>query len=73
MSTISVPMPAHLEEALENLIRDGRGSNKAELVRRAVAKMVEDEAILAVLQAEQEITLGKGLNLDLRDLVKKIK
>lgn len=69
MSTISVPMPAHLEEALENLIRDGRGSNKAELVRRAVAKMVEEEAILAVLQAEQEPLLHG----DLRELMKKIK
>lgn len=69
MSTISVPMPAHLEEALENLIKEGRGSNKAELVRRAVAKMVEEEAILAVLQAEQEPLL-RG---DLRELMKKMK
>lgn len=72
MSTISVPMPAHLEEALENLIKDGRGSNKAELVRRAVAKMVEEEAILSVLQAEQEVHEGKIFKGDLMELLKKI-
>ena len=69
MSTISVPIPAHLEESLNNLIKNGRGSNKAELVRRAIASFVEEEEILTVLKAEQE----PNLSGDLKKLSKKFK
>jgi Arc/MetJ-type ribon-helix-helix transcriptional regulator len=69
MTTISVPIPAHLEESLNNLIKNGRGSNKAELVRRAITKMIEDEAVDVVLRARAEPTLSG----DLVELAKKIK
>lgn len=69
MTTISVPIPAHLEESLNNLIKSGRGSNKAELVRRAITQMIEDEAVDVVLRAMKEPTLSG----DLRELAKKIK
>ena len=69
MSTISVPIPAHLEESLNNLIKNGRGSNKAELVRRAIVSFVEEEEILTVLKAEQE----PNLSGDLKKLSKKFK
>ncbi len=69
MTTISVPIPAHLEESLNNLIKNGRGSNKAELVRRAIVAMVEEEAVQAVLRAQQEPSLSG----DLRELAKKFK
>lgn len=71
MSTISVPIPAHLEESLNNLIKNGRGSNKAELIRRAIVTMVEEEAVQAILLARKEISEGKGLTGDLRELAKK--
>ncbi|MEI6581182.1 MAG: ribbon-helix-helix domain-containing protein, partial [bacterium] len=69
MTTISVPIPASLEEALNNLIKNGRGSNKAELVRRAIVSMVEEEAIQSVLRAQQE----PNLSGDLRELAKKFR
>ncbi|HAQ02964.1 TPA: hypothetical protein DEP30_04110 [Candidatus Nomurabacteria bacterium] len=69
MTTISVPIPANLEEGLNNLILNGKGSNKAELVRRAISKMIEDEAVQTVLRAMEEPTL-RG---DLRELAKKFK
>jgi Arc/MetJ-type ribon-helix-helix transcriptional regulator len=72
MSTISVPIPAHLEESLNNLIKNGRGSNKAELIRRAITAMVDEEAIQNVLQAQQEIREGKYYKVDLRKLLKKV-
>ncbi len=72
MTTISVPIPANLEESLNNLIKNGRGSNKAELVRRAITTMVEDEAVMSVLRAQKEIEEGKGLVGDLDELAKKI-
>lgn len=69
MTTISVPITANLEEGLNNLILNGKGSNKAELVRRAISKMIEDEAVETVLKAMEEPTL-RG---DLRELAEKFK
>jgi Arc/MetJ-type ribon-helix-helix transcriptional regulator len=69
MSTISVPIPPHLEEAINNLIKNGNGSNKAEIIRRAITRFVEEEAVNVILKAQQEPTL-RG---DLRDLSEKFK
>ena len=71
MTTISVPIPARMEEAINNLIKSGYGSNKADVVRRAIDRLTEDEAVQTVLRAEQEIRDGKGLTGDLRELAKK--
>jgi len=69
MSTISVPLTPELEKSVNNLVKDGYGSNKADVIRRALAKAIEDEAINAVLRASEEPTL-KG---DLRSLAKMFK
>ncbi len=69
MSTISVPIPIHLEESLNNLIKNGRGSNKAELIRRAIITMVEEEAVQEILRSQQEPSLSG----DLKVLSKKFK
>jgi len=69
MTTISVPIPAHLEESINNLIKSGYGSNKADVVRRAIVRLAEEEAVQTVLKAMQEPTLHG----DLRDLAKKFK
>ena len=69
MSTISVPLSPDLEEALNGLIASGYGSNKADVIRRALKKADEDEAVNRILAAEREPSL-KG---DLRNLMKKIK
>lgn len=66
MTTISVPVPPHLEEFITTLAKH-RGSNKAAVVRSALERLVEEEAMQAMLRAETEPTL-KG---DLRDLAKK--
>jgi len=73
MTTISVPLPADLEVKLNNLVKSGYGSNKADVVRRAITRISEDEAVEMVLRAQKEIGLGKGLSGDLRELAKKIK
>jgi Arc/MetJ-type ribon-helix-helix transcriptional regulator len=72
MTTISVPITSKLEESINHLIASGYGSNKADVVRRAITKLAEDEAVLAVLQAEQEVKEGKIYRGDLRDLLNKI-
>ena len=73
MSTLSVPLPPHLEEFISDQIKKGLASNKAEVVRKALRLLREEEAINAVLRSEQEVSEGKLLQGDLRKLLKKIK
>lgn len=68
MTTLSVPLPAHLEELVKKLAKQ-RGSNKAEVVRYALTLLAEEEAVAAVLKAEQEPILRGNL----KELAKKIK
>jgi len=70
MSTISVPLPAFLEEFIKSMIDNGYGANKADVVRKALIKLREDEAVNSVLRARQEIKEGKLLAGDLDELAK---
>ncbi|MCR4311577.1 MAG: hypothetical protein NUV54_03380 [Candidatus Taylorbacteria bacterium] len=69
MSTLSVPLTPQLEETVNRLVKSGYGSNKADVVRRALKRLSEEEAVNAVLLAEKETSL-KG---DLLELMKKLK
>lgn len=71
MSTLSVPLPTHLEEAMSQLVKRGYGSTKAAIARHAITQFIEDEAVFAVLRAEQEIQEGKIVRGDLRKILKK--
>lgn len=71
MSTLSVPLPTHIEDAIDQLVKRGYGSTKAAIARRAITQFIEDEAVLSVLQAEQEIREGKIVRGNLRQLLKK--
>lgn len=68
MSTLSVPLTPKLEEFINSQVKSGRAANKADVVRRALVAMSEEEAVEAVLRAEREPTL-KG---NIRNLMKKI-
>lgn len=72
MSTLSVPLTPALELEINKLVKSGFASNKAAVVRRAIEKLAEDEAVNAVLLAQKEIKEGKGLTGDLRELMKHI-
>lgn len=65
MKILSVPVSAYLEKLVNNLAKE-RCSNKAEVVRYALRRLAEEEAVQAVLKAEQEPTL-RG---ELKDLVR---
>ena len=73
MSTISVPLNPKQEIDLNNLVKSGFAENKAQVMRKALLRIAEEEAIQDVLRAEQEINLGKGLKGDLKTLMKKFK
>jgi Arc/MetJ-type ribon-helix-helix transcriptional regulator len=68
MTTLSVPLPAHLEKFVNDMVASGDASNKADVVRRALMHYEEYKAVQAVLQAEKEPIL-RG---DLRELAKKL-
>lgn len=68
MATISVPLSAELENRLDALVSDGVGSNRADVMRRALAKLAEDEAVNAVLRAQREPVIRGNI----RDLLTQI-
>ena len=69
MSTISVPLTPDLEKFIDQMIKNGDAANKADVVRKALRRMSEEEAVNRILAAQKEPNL-KG---DLRDLMKKLK
>ncbi|KKR84590.1 MAG: hypothetical protein UU48_C0012G0005 [Candidatus Uhrbacteria bacterium GW2011_GWF2_41_16] len=72
MSTISVPLPHPLESFIERMVKRGAASTKAEVVRQALARYAEDEAVESVLRAQQELREGKEIRGDLREILKKM-
>lgn len=71
MTTISVPVPPKLEALLDELVKKGYGANKADVFRKALSLVAEEEAVFSVLRAEQEVKEGKVLRGDLATLTKK--
>lgn len=72
MSTLSIPLPAHLETFVNTMVRRGVAANKAEVVRQALTSYAEEQAVATVLRAEQEIKDGKILRGDLRKIMKQM-
>ncbi|TSC80761.1 MAG: hypothetical protein G01um101429_70 [Parcubacteria group bacterium Gr01-1014_29] len=70
MTTLSVPVPPKLEELVNSLVKRGYGANKADVVRKALELLAEEEAIKTVREAQQEVRDGKVLKGDIRRLIK---
>lgn len=67
MSTLSVPLSGDMLKQIESLIDQGVASNKADLVRKAINKYIEDQVVEAILRASKE----PSLEGDLDELAKK--
>lgn len=72
MATLSVPLTQNLEAFIEEQVRSGNAANKADVVRKALRLLAEEEAIAGVLKAEQEVRDGKALRGDLTKLARTI-
>lgn len=70
MSTISVPLSKELIAHLDQLVAD-TGATRAAVMRKALEKLAEDEAVEAVLRAEREVADGKILRGDIKKLLSK--
>lgn len=69
MSTLSVPLSGDTLKQIEALIQQGVASNKADLVRKAIDKYIEDQVVESILRASKEPRLSG----DLDELAKKFK
>ena len=69
MTTISVPLTDDQYHRLMELLAQGVGANKADVLRKALDKFAEDQAVEAVLRASKE----PSLDGDLDELIKKFK
>ena len=63
MSTISVPLPANLEEFINRMVKSGNAANKADVVRKALRRMSDEEAVEAILRAQKEPNLKGDLDV----------
>ena len=61
MSTLSVPLNKDLEEIVNSFVKKGFAPNKAEVMRKALIFLAEEEAVQDVLRAERELAEGKIL------------
>lgn len=61
MSTISVPLPAPLVRRLDHLTKE-TGASRAAVMRKALERYAEEQAINAVILAEREQTLHGDLD-----------
>lgn len=68
MTTVSVPLSDDMLRHIQELIDRGIAANKADAIRKAVQKYLEDQAVEDILRASKEPRL-KG---DLDDLAAKL-
>ncbi|MDO8264792.1 MAG: type II toxin-antitoxin system ParD family antitoxin [Candidatus Parcubacteria bacterium] len=72
MATLSIPLSPTLEEFIDMLVKEGFAQNKAEVVRKALRFLAEEQAVVAVLKSEQEVHEGKVLRGNLKKLAGKM-
>lgn len=72
MSTISVPLPTYLDEYIARMVRRGDAASKADVVRRALLRLAEEDAVFSVLRAEQETKEGRAVAGNLRKILKRL-
>jgi len=72
MSTLSVPLTRDMEDIVNSFVKRGYASNKAEVMRKALVFLAEEEAIQDVLKAEKELLKGKILRGDIRKIMAKM-
>ncbi len=70
MTTVSIPLNNELNSYIDEQVRIGNASSKADLIRRAIIRYKQDEFIKSIKEAQQEIKDGKGLSGDLDELAK---
>ncbi len=68
MTTISVPLNPKVEQALSELV-EITGANRVAVIRKAIERYREDEAMNDIIIAQREVLEGKILRGNLDDLL----
>ncbi len=68
MTTISIPITPELNEFINEQVRLGKASSKAELIRRAIIKFKEEVFIQSILEAQEDVKRGRVFTGDLDKL-----
>lgn len=70
MTTLSIPIDKTLEQFVDDMITSKKADNKTQVVRKALYKMREDEALKDLIEARADVAQGKVYKGNLRELVK---
>ncbi len=68
MTTISIPITTELNEFIDEQVRLGNASSKAELIRRAIIKFKEETFIKSILEAQEDVKNGRVFTGDIDKL-----
>lgn len=71
MTTISVPIKGEEEKFIERYIESGQAENKAQVFRRALKLLAEEEALSRILRSEEDFRQGRIFQGDIRKILKK--
>ena len=71
MTTISVPVKAEEEKFIDDYIKSGQAENKAQVFRRALRLLAEEDVLSRLLRSQEDVKQGKVLKGDFRKLLKK--
>ncbi len=72
MATLSVPLPARLESFINTMVKRGRASTKAEVVRQALSWYSEEQETEELLRSMRNASEGDVVRGDLRTIVKRM-
>ena len=62
MTTVSVPLSDDLLQGIQQLVQLGNASNKADAIRKAIKKYLEEQAVEMILTAQKEPSLSGDLD-----------
>lgn len=68
MITISIPITSELNDFIDEQVRIGNASSKADLIRRALKQFKEEEFIKSILEAQEDVKRGRVFKGDLDKL-----
>ncbi len=68
MTTISIPINDGLNNFIDEQVRLGNASSKAELIRRIIIKYKEEVFMKSLQEAEEDVRMGRVFTGDLDKL-----
>jgi Arc/MetJ-type ribon-helix-helix transcriptional regulator len=71
MTTISVPVKAEEAKFVDDYIKSGQAENKAQVFRRALRLLREEEVLARVRKSEEDFKQGRIFEGDIRKILKK--